>query len=444
MTAPPAAAPPPAEPHWLRLVWTPAMAGCLATGFASGLPLYVGAQLIPAWARSTGVDLTTIGLLGLAGLPYTWKFLWAPVLDATDPVGWGRRRSWAAICQAGLLLSIGALSLIELDGGAGATWALGGLALLIALLSATQDVALDAWRRELLPDRSLGLGNSLFVNAYRISSLVPGSLALILADRLPWPAVHLIVAAFMVVGLAATALLPEPALLPAPAVAPVAPGSRAGGAQGLERLRAPLVAFFTRHGRSGALRILAFMLLYKLGDSMATALLTPFYIDTGFSLSQIGTIAKAASLWAVVLGSTVGGLLMLKVGVNRGLWLFGGLQLVSIFGLLALALIGPDPAALFVAVSLEYLGVGMGTSAFVAFIARSTDRAHTATQLALLSSLVGVPRTLATAGAGALVEQLGYPVFFGLCALLALPGMWMLRSVAPWGDDPAAPTPGGA
>ena len=203
------------------------------------------------------------------------------------------------------------------------------------------------------------------------------------------------------VGLAATALLPGPAL------PRVDPGSRPGGAHGLERLRAPLVAFFTRHGRSGALRILAFMLLYKLGDSMATALLTPFYIDTGFSLSQIGTIAKAASLWAVVLGSTLGGLLMLKVGVNRGLWLFGVLQLVSIFGLLALSLIGPDPAALFVAVSLEYLGVGMGTSAFLAFIARSTDPAHTATQLALLSSVVGVPPTPATAGAGPLAEQPG-------------------------------------
>lgn len=438
MTAPPAAAPPPAEPHWLQLVCTPAMAGCLATGFASGLPLYVGVQLIPAWARSAGVDLTTIGLLSLAGLPYTWKFLWAPLLDATDPMGWGRRRSWAAICEVGLLLCIAALSFIDLADGPRATWALGGFALVIALLSATQDVALDAWRRELLPDRSLGLGNSLFVNAYRLSSLVPGSLALILADRLPWPAVHLIVAAFMLVGLAATALLPEPALAPAP------PGAAPSGAMGVERLRAPLVAFFARHGRSGALRILAFMLLYKLGDSMATALLTPFYIDTGFSLSQVGTIAKAASLWAVVLGSTAGGLLMLKVGVNRGLWIFGVLQLVSIFGLLALSLIGPDPTALFVAVSLEYLGVGMGTSAFVAFIARSTDRAHTATQLALLSSLVGVPRTLAAAGAGALIEQLGYPVFFGLCAALALPGMWMLRSVAPWGDDPAAPNPGGA
>lgn len=431
MSAPPAAAPPPAEPHWLQLVCTPAMAGCLATGFASGLPLYVGVQLIPAWARSADVNLTTIGLLSLAGLPYTWKFLWAPLLDATDPMGWGRRRSWAAICQVGLLLSIAGLSFIDLADGPRATWALGAFALVIALLSATQDVALDAWRRELLPDRSLGLGNSLFVNAYRLSSLVPGSLALILADRLPWPAVHLVVATFMLVGLGATALLPEPALPPAP------PGAPVSTALGADRLRAPLVAFFARHGRSGALRILAFMLLYKLGDSMATALLTPFYLDTGFSLSQVGTIAKAASLWAVVLGGTAGGLLMLKVGVNRGLWLFGGLQLISIGGLLALSLIGPDPAALFVAVSLEYLGVGMGTSAFVAFIARSTDRAHTATQLALLSSLVGVPRTLAAAGAGALIEQLGYPVFFGLCAALALPGMWMLRSVAPWGDDPA-------
>lgn len=410
----------------LHAILSREMLSCLLMGFSSGLPLYVGVQLLPAWARSVGVELSTIGLLSLAGLPYTWKFLWAPLLDLSDPLRLGRRRSWAALTQVGLLLAIAAFAGVD---PATQPWALAGLAVVVAVLSATQDVALDAWRRELLPDRSLGLGNSLFVNAYRLSSLVPGALALVLADQLPWAFVHLITAAFMAVGLVATAVLPEPT---APAVAPGGAAPRLN----LQALIDPLRAFFVRHTPAGALQLLAFMLLYKLGDSMATSLLTPFYLDTGFSLTEIGTVAKAASLWSAVVGGTLGGLLMLRIGVNRGLWLFGALQLLSILGLMALALIGHSVPALFVAVSLEYLGVGMGTAAFVAFIARSTDKQHSATQLALLSSMVGLPRTLAGAGAGAIVEQVGFPVFFAGCAALAVPGMLLLLRVAPWGDDP--------
>lgn len=415
----------------LRMILSREMLSCLLMGFSSGLPLYVGVQLIPAWARSSGVNLSTIGLLSLAGLPYTWKFLWAPLLDVFDPLGWGRRRSWAALTQVGLLAAIACFAFLNPNSD---PWLLGGLVLLVAVLSATQDVALDAWRRELLPDRSLGLGNSLFVNAYRLSSLVPGSLALILADLMPWAFVHLITASFMAIGLGATLLLPEPERPASPLAPPAAPLE-------LRALIDPLRAFFERHTTRGALELLAFMLLYKLGDSMATSLLTPFYLDTGFSLTEIGTVAKAASLWAALVGGTAGGLLMLRIGVNRGLWLFGALQLLSIFGLLALALIGHSVPALFVAVSLEYLGVGMGTAAFVAFIARSTDKQHSATQLALLSSLAGLPRTLAGAGAGAIVEQVGFPAFFTGCAALGVPGMLMLLRVAPWGDDPNANSP---
>lgn len=393
---------------------------CVLTGFSSGLPLYVLYQMVPAWLRDQGVDLATIGLLSVVAFPYTWKFLWSPLMDRwTPPLG--RRRGWALLTQVGLLLALGALSLFD---AVDDTVAIAIVAGVVALFSASQDIVLDAVRREILPDHELGVGNSLFVNAYRLASLVPGSLALILADRLPWSTVNLVVAAFMGVGIVTTLLMPEPQVTTA------APRSLR------DAVVEPIREFFTRHGARHALTLLLFMLLYKLGDSMATALATPFYLDVGFTMTEVGTIAKAASLWAAVTGGLAGGVIMVKAGIQRSLWLFGVVQVVSILGFAALSEIGPDPRALFVAVSFEYLGVGLGTAAFVAFIARNTHKAYTATQLALLTSLTGVPRTFANATTGFLIEEIGYTGFFLLCTALSLPGMALLAVVAPWGDDP--------
>ncbi len=395
---------------------------CVACGFTSGLPLYVLYQLIPAWLRDQQVDLKTIGLFSLVSFPYTWKFLWSPVMDRMELPFLGRRRGWALVTQVALLLALASFALFNPTDDIGSiAW----VVTLVALFSATQDIVLDAYRRELLPDAELGVGNSYFVNAYRVSSLVPGSLALILADTLPWETVHLVVAAFMGVGIATTLLMPEPQVRTTKVL------------DWKIAVVEPFKEFFQRDGTRNAMLILAFMLLYKLGDSMATALVTPFYLDIGFSKTEIGEVAKVASLWASITGGVVGGVAMVRIGINRALWVFGVVQVTSILGFAALAEIGHDIYALFAVVSFEYLGVGLGTAAFVAFIARTTDKRYTATQFALLTSLTGVPRTFANASTGWIIEGVGYTAFFLFCTVVAIPGMVLLRWVAPWGPDPA-------
>lgn len=410
----------------LRTIFSGRMLVCLTTGFSSGLPLYVLIQLLPAWLRESEVDLAMIGVTSLIGFPYTWKFLWAPLIDRSLPIHPHRRRGWAFVAQLVLLVSLASLSGLDPRSQLTTIWAVGTV---IAFASATQDVALDAYRREILADEELGFGNSVFVNAYRLASLVPGSLALILADHVPWSQVHLTVAGFMGVGLLTTAWMPEPTPNGSPP----------------RDLRSAVVepfrAFFHNRGFKNAIGILAFMLLYKLGDSMAVALLTPFYLDIGFSMTEIGTVAKAASLWSAIAGGFGGGLIMLRIGIHRALWLFGAVQMLSIFGFAWLAYQGPDPTALFLVVSFEYLGVGLGTAAFVSFIASVTDRRYTATQFALLTSLTSVPRTFANAVTGYMVEAMGYPTFFVMCGIIALPGLLMLPWVAPWTTRDAATEP---
>ena len=423
----------PPRPGWRQTLFTRRMLICVFTGFSSGMPLYLLLNLVPAWLRSEGVDLKLIGLFALIQFPYTWKFLWAPLLDRyVPPIGiGGRRRSWMLLTQLGLLAVIAAFGLFSPAQDIGAVlW----LATAVALFSATQDIALDAFRREILQDHELGLGNSVHVNAYRIAGLVPGSLSLILADHLPWQQVFVITALFMVPGMLLAILVREP----------VAAGKRP--ATLTEAVIEPFHEFVTRAGAGEAALILAFIFLYKLGDSMATALATPFYLDMGFSKSDIGLVAKHAGLWPAVIGGLLGGLWMVKLGINRALWLFGVVQLVSIFGFAWLAWLGPVPtvdgaalARLALVISFEALGVGLGTTAFVAFIARATNPAYTATQFALFTSLAAVPRTFINAATGILVEQMGWFNFFWLCAALGIPGMLLLIKVAPWrGEEKSA------
>jgi PAT family beta-lactamase induction signal transducer AmpG len=303
------------------------------------------------------------------------------------------------------------------------------LAIAVAFFSATQDVVLDAYKRELLPDHELGLGNAVYVNAYRASALIPGSLALILADHLPWPWVFVSVAAFMLVGIITSLCLAEGAteVEPPPTLA--------------EAVIGPFREFFARQDRMTAATVLLFMFLYKFGDTLAAALLTPFYLDLGFSKTVIGTIAKGVVLPATLLGALAGGVSITRIGINRALWLFGILQLVSTLGFALLASIGPDTVALALVVAFEYLASGLGTSAFMAFLSRATDRRFTATQYALFSSLIALPRTVATASTGYLVEAVGYRSFFVACAAMAVPGLLLLGKVAPWGrvEPSAAP-----
>ena len=392
---------------------------CLFTGFSSGLPLYILITLIPAWLRSSGVGLAEIGFFALIGLPYTWKFIWAPLVDryALPIYRLGLRRSWMLATQLLLFAAIAGLG--WLDPGVQLT-TIAALSFSIALLSANQDVVLDAYRRELLPDHELGLGNSLHVNAYRIAGLVPGSLSLILADLLPWSTVFIITAGFMLVAVGLTLSISEPRTAVArPATLKAA-------------VVEPFNEFFTRNDRRQALAVLAFMLLYKLGDNLATALATPFYLDMGFSTTDIGLVAKHAALWPMIIGGILGGLWMVKIGINRALWLFGAVQVLSILGFALLAHIGEGLALLAVVIAFEYLGVGLGTAAFVAFIARTTHPAYAATQIALFTAITALPRTVANAATGVVVEAVGWELFFYGCALLALPGMLLLIWVAPW------------
>lgn len=414
------------SPTWLAALLTRRMLICVFTGFTSGMPLYLLLNLIPAWLRSEGVDLKLIGLFALIQFPYTWKFLWAPLLDRyVPPIGIaGRRRSWMLLTQIGLMAVIAMLGYFSPSREIGAVlW----LAAAVALLSATQDIALDAYRREILSENELGLGNSVHVNAYRIAGLVPGSLSLILADHLPWSQVFVITALFMLPGMALATFAREPEM------AGTAPKTLT------EAVIEPFHEFMTRAGVKEAALILAFIFLYKLGDSMATALATPFYLDMGFAKSDIGLVAKHAGLWPAVFGGLLGGLWMIKLGINRALWLFGVVQLVSIFGFAWLSWVGrvdavdaPALARLAVVIGFEALGVGLGTAAFVAFIARATNPLYTATQFALFTSLAAVPRTFVNATTGVLVEQLGWFGFFMLCAALGVPGMLLLIKVAPW------------
>ena len=395
---------------------------CIFTGFASGMPLYVLFQLVPAWLREGGVSLTEIGLFALVGIPYTWKFVWAPLMDRWVPPFLGRRRGWMIIFQLALLVSIGMLGMFQ---PAQSTWLIAWLAVAVAFFSASQDVALDAYRREILPDEELGLGNAIHIQAYRIASLVPGSLSLILADVLPWSSVFWITGAFMAVGVCMSLLVTEPA-----SELPTGTGLR-------QAVVAPFAEYLDRRGLSGLLLVLAFMFLYKIGDNMATALATPFYLDMGFTKTEIGLVAKHAALWPAIFGGLLGGLIMVRLGINRSLWLFGVVQVVSILGFALLAEVGPLLWMLALVISFEYLGVGMGTAAFTAFIARETSKTYAATQFALFTALAALPRTFANASTGIIVEQTGWTDFFLLCAVLAVPGMFMLIWVAPWRDPPA-------
>lgn len=389
---------------------------CIFTGFSSGLPLYILISLLPAWLRSEGVNLKAIGLFALINLPFTWKFLWAPLFDRYIPP-LGRRRGWLLISQILLLLSIPVFGAFnpKLD-----IWTIAYLAGVVAFFSASQDIVLDAYRRELLLDNELGLGNAIHVNAYKIAGLIPGSLSLILADHLPWHSVFLITALFMLPGILMTIFVKEPAL-------------KSGAPKTLRAaVTEPFQEFIGRHGWQSALLVLAFIFFYKLGDSMATALATPFYLDMGFSKTEIGLIAKNAGLWPSVIGGILGGVWMLKLGINRALWLFGAVQMLAILGFVLLATVGHNAVVLGLVIGVEALGVGLGTAAFVSYIANTTHPLYTATQFALFTSLAAVPRTFANAATGYLVEGLGWKNFFIFCFLAAIPGMLLLIKVAPW------------
>ena len=389
---------------------------CIFTGFTSGLPLFILISLLPAWLRSSGLDLKAIGLFALIQFPFTWKFLWAPLFDRFS-FAMGRRRGWLIIFQLLLLLTIALAGFIN---PLSQLTSVAIISIVIAFFSASQDVVIDAYRRELLLDHELGLGNAVHVNAYKIASLIPGSLSLVLADFFAWNFVFIVTALFMLPGIIMTLLVSEPKL------------KIASPKTLKEAVIEPLKEFKNRKGLNSALMILLFIFLYKIGDSMATALATPFYLDLGFSMTEIGLIAKNAGLWPGIIGGLLGGIWMIKLGINKALWVFGFMQMFATLSFAWLASVGDNNIVLAITVGLEFFAAGLGTTAFVAYIAKTTNPSYTATQFALFTSLASVPRTLTNASTGYLVEFFGWQTFFIFCFIIAIPGMLLLYKIAPW------------
>jgi PAT family beta-lactamase induction signal transducer AmpG len=392
---------------------------CVFTGFTSGLPLFILISLLPAWLSTSGIDLKTIGLFALIQFPFTWKFIWAPLFDRFT-FGMGRRRGWLIIFQLLLLITICTFGFVDAQSQLSVIVI---ISTIIAFFSASQDVVIDAYRRELLSDSELGIGNAIHVNAYKISSLIPGSLSLILADFFDWQFVFLVTGLFMLPGIIMTLLIKEPLL-------------RYGAPKTLkEAVIEPFKEFKNRKGIKGAFLILLFIFLYKIGDSMATALATPFYLDLGFSMTEIGVIAKNAGLWPGIIGGLAGGVWIIKLGINRALWVFGFMQMFATLSFAWLALSGDNNLILAITVGLEFFAAGLGTTAFIAYIAKTTHPKYTATQFALFTSLAAVPRTFTNASTGYLVEFFGWYHFFIFCFLIAIPGMLLLFKIAPWSQS---------
>jgi len=389
----------------------------LVMGFSCGLPLLLTISVLQAWMKEEGVDLTVIGMMALVGLPYALKFLWAPVLDRFTPPFLGRRRGWLLIAQLALIFSISGLGFT--DPGK-SPWMVAFIAFLVTFFSASQDIVVDAYRREDLPDEELGLGSSLYVNGYRFGMLLASGGGLIMADQMPFSLVYQVMAACMLPGVLTTLFAPEPEIHDRP------PKTIK------EAVFEPLIDYFSRRG---ALWILGFILLYKIGDTMASAMTTPFYLDIGFSKTQIGAVVKLFGFWATVGGSLVGGVIMLRIEIIRSLWIFGFLQALSTAGFAVLARIGDSLPALSAVIAFENFSSGMGTTAFVAFMASITNKRFTATQYALLSSLMGAPRVIASAPTGFLAKNIGWEAFFILCTLIAVPGLLLILKFAPWSRE---------
>jgi PAT family beta-lactamase induction signal transducer AmpG len=496
-----------------RLATLHRLAVVIVLGFASGLPLALTGQAMQAWLSVEGLDVATIGFLSLVGLPYTFKFLWAPLMDRFDLPWLGRRRGWLVLTQ----LALGAtLWLLARTPPTGSIQVFALLAVAVAFVSASQDVVIDAYRTDLLPARERGLGSSLNVMGYRLAMIVSGGVALIWTDPAQgggwtWPQVYRFMAALMVGAAVLSALalpkVPMPttkasvarhdlvgfvAVLAAVAVgyaltdrfgAPLARVLLAPLFDGRvidatlrtrwEELFAlllgigvtlPLAAWAARRARfetllgglanyfaqPGAAAFLAFIVLYKLGDAFAGSLMTPFLLKSmAFSSAEVGVVNKIIGLWLTIGGALVGGLLMLKLGLWRALMLFGVLQMASNLGFWWLAVSGkglmpglvlppfdwgfvqlnqptPVDGGLLMVIAFENLSGGMGTAAFVAFLMSLCNQRFTATQYALLSAFASVGRVWVGPLAGVLAESIGWPAFFVVSTLAALPALLML------------------
>jgi PAT family beta-lactamase induction signal transducer AmpG len=395
--------------EYLQVFRSRRMAVISLLGFSSGLPLALTSGTLQAWMAVAGVDIRTIGIFALVGIPYTVKFLWSPLMDRFVPPWLGRRRGWIIATQLALMLGIGAMGFVSPQH---ALWSLAALALMVAFTSASQDIVIDAYRTDLLHETERGAGAALFVFGYRIAMLISGALALILSDRIGWQNTYLIMAGCMIIGIVSSLSGPEPGKTIVP------PKTLS------EAVWGPLRDFFSR---PSALTMLLLIILYKLGDAYAGTMTTPFLIrGAGFSATDVGTVNKGFGLAALIIGAMFGGTLMVRLGLFRSLLYFGLLQAVSNLSFMLLAWAGKSYPVMVFAVGFENLTGGMGTAAFVSLLMALCNHRFSATQYALLSSLASLGRTFVAPSSGYLVESVGWAFFFLITAASALPGIWML------------------
>ncbi len=400
------------------------MAALLLLGFASGLPLLLIGNTLKAWMTVEKVDLAAIGWFSLTSLPYSLKFLWSPLLDRFTPPFLGRRRGWLLLTQLGLMIAI---AFMAFEQPKQALQLLAINAIVIAFLSATQDIAADAYRTDVLTELEMGAGAAVFILGYRVALLVAGALALILSDRIPWSLVYLLMSATMAIGIAGCLLGPEPKEITPPASL-------------AEAVILPFREFFQRRGLVPGLLVLLFITLYKLGDALLSNMATPFLLTIGFNKTDIGAIQVGMGLIATIVGALAGGAILGKIGINRSLWIFGALQALSniSYFILSQPQFAKNYQVMVLTINIENFCGGLGTAAFVAFLMSLCNQRFSATQYALLSSLMAVSRDILAAPAGEVAKSTGWPLFFLITIVAAVPGLLLLPVFAPWNPKPVA------
>lgn len=400
----------------------------LFLGFSSGLPLLLVFSTLSLWLVDEGVSRTAIGLFSLVRTPYTFKFLWAPLIDRLPPPPGlrrlGRRRGWTLTTQAALALAI--LGMASTDPSA-LPMMTALCAVLVAFSSASQDIVIDALRIELLQDHQQGAGAGVIVLGYRIGMLTAGAGALYLAAALPWAVVYTIMAACVLVGVVTVLLIPEP---PEPTEPDPADTAHDGPPSWLRRaVVAPFTDFMARYPLWPA--VLAFIMLYKLCDAYLGVMANPFYVDVGFSKEEIASVSKVFGVVATIVGGILGGLMVSRMGTLWALMLAGILQALSNLVFAVQAVVGPSVPMLMVTIGIENITGGLATAAFVAFLSGLCAASYTATQYALLSSFMAFARDLLASSSGWLAEQVDWVTFFIATAVMALPALVLLAWLGP-------------
>lgn len=391
-------------------------------GFSSGFPFYIIKDVLKLWMTESGVDLATIGLFSALGLPYTLKFVWSPLMDGYVPRFLGRRRGWILIAQIGLMVSIALIG--QFDPSKSLFWIV-FMALCINFFGASQDIALDAFRREYLTSDELGFGTGVWMNAWRLGMYVSIGIALLTELNISWASIHIILALMMGIGILTTLFVPEPKVDAPPPVSVK------------EAVIEPFVEFFKRHG---AVLVLLFILLYKIGDNMAGAMTIPFILKMGFSKTEYFIIVKGIGMFGLFGGVILGGSIMIRLGIAKSLWVFGILQAIST-ALFAIMVMVDHTSLIWVEyrqvilgciIGFEFFSTGLGQAAYATYMAIQTNKRFTATQYALLTSLMAVPGVVAASATGFMAKYLGWDVFYFLCAIIAVPGLLLLFKIAPW------------